>query len=330
MTHTTGSILVGIDEAGVGPLLGPMTIGYAVLRVPKPDDDPWKLLNRVVTRNPKRDKRRLVVADSKKVFTRNGRGRRRLEATVLATLAQLRQDLRPPQDPRELLFGPLRPRRELIDDHPWYEHLPKHLPRFVEARRVELDASLLERHMSRTGCKLLDAGVRIVPAGELNDSYDLTENKSLSVWSKSLEVLRHTWRTYGANSPWVVLDRQGSRSRYGSLLARGLRSASVRLVREDVGLSEYELEERGGGERRMRLVIVERAEEIAFAVALASCLAKYARELVMEGFNAYFAGLQPGLRPTAGYRTDANRWLSDAKPALRRAQLPQRVLVRAR
>ena len=71
-------------------------------------------------------------------------------------------------------------------------------------------------------------------------------------------------------------------------------------------------------------------EELSFATALASCLAKYARELVMEGFNAYFEELQPGLKPTAGYRNDGWRWLSDAEHAVGRSGLDRDTLVRKR
>jgi hypothetical protein len=50
----------------------------------------------------------------------------------------------------------------------------------------------------------------------------------------------------------------------------------------------------------------------------------------MGAFNGYFTTLQPDLRPTAGYVTDARRWMDEARPALRRADLAPRVLVRER
>lgn len=80
----------------------------------------------------------------------------------------------------------------------------------------------------------------------------------------------------------------------------------------------------------MRVVFAERCEERSFSVALASCLAKYGRELGMMAFNRYFGGLQPGLKPTAGYTTDGRRWLKEAKPALSLAGVPQGVLIRDR
>jgi len=322
-------VVCGIDEAGLGPLLGPLAIGYAALRLPAPGADPWRLLAGLVGKtNKKRNK--LVVADSKKVFARNEQGRKRLEATALSFLALLDRRCAPPREPRELLFERiLAPARAMVDRHPWYARLPAALPREHEAASVELLAELLRRRMEAKGLCLLDAGVRVVPEGELNASYDETSNKSLSVWEKTLEALRHLWRTQGESEPLIVVDRQGGRMRYGPLLARGLQDVSVALLFESEERSEYRLEERGGA-RRAHLVIVEQAEDKCFPVALASCIAKYARELAMEGFNAYFGDLQPGLRPTAGYTLDGRRWLLEAQPALELAALPRQLLVRER
>ncbi|MEM7310924.1 MAG: hypothetical protein AAF682_29915 [Planctomycetota bacterium] len=307
------AVVCGIDEAGLGPLLGPLTIGYAALRLPDPHANAWRLLGNLVGKRPSKV-RKLIVADSKRVFSRNEQGRRRLEATALTFLALLDPAGKPPGDPRRLLFGPLAPAQAMVARHPWYGRLPERLPVEHEAGSLELLAELLRRRMDSKGLALLDAGVRLVPAGELNASYDETHNKSLSVWEKTLEALLHLWEEQGEARPQVVVDRQGGRMRYGPLLARGLPDADVRLVREDEGHSEYEVVARDR-RRAMRLVIVEKAEDRAFPVALASCLAKYARELVMGAFNAYFEELQPGLRPTAGYTTDGRRWLEEAEPA---------------
>ena len=63
-------------------------------------------------------------------------------------------------------------------------------------------------------------------------------------------------------------------------------------------------------------------------MALASVYSKYLRELFMHVFNGYWSGQQPGLEPTAGYYTDAQRWLKDAAPSLRRLNVKTDLLVR--
>jgi len=327
------AVVAGVDEAGLGPILGPLTIGWTAFRLPAPEADPWRLLRRRVSRNPAHDRRRLVVADSKRVFARNERGRRRLELTVLSFLAQrgLRDGATSAvlRDPRALLFTALPPEPGVLERHPWYALLGD-LPRDVGADLIELRAAALGRELASSGCELLDAGVRVVPAGELNDSYRATSNKASTVWAKTLEVLRLLWERLAPLAPRVTVDLLGGRVHYGPLLAIGFPEAGVRLLREDDHYACYELVERGSGARRMTLEFASRGEERSFAVALASCLAKYARETVMDAFNAYFAACQPGLRPTAGYRSDGWRWLSEAAPALALAGVPQALLVRER
>jgi hypothetical protein len=59
-------------------------------------------------------------------------------------------------------------------------------------------------------------------------------------------------------------------------------------------------------------------------------LAKYVRELLMERFNAYWRTLAPELQPTAGYYTDAQRFLAAIAPLLAREDVPRERFVRAR
>jgi ribonuclease HII len=51
-----------------------------------------------------------------------------------------------------------------------------------------------------------------------------------------------------------------------------------------------------------------RADGASIAVAVASMVCKYLRELCMEQFNGYWGKHVPGLKPTAGYPTDAKRY----------------------
>ena len=330
----TTCVLAGIDEAGLGPILGPLSIGFSVLRVPTAEPDAWRLLRRTVHRRPTK-RARLVVADSKRVFSRNDTGLQRLERTVLTFLSLLRPEGRPPTDPTELLFPHFRPDPATLRQHPWYATLPT-LPRIVEPESIELGAAVLGRRMAQRGMELLDAGVRIVPSGELNASYAETCNKGQTVWERSLEVLRHLWHEHGEADPQVTVDLLGGRTHYGALLARGFPEADVQVLHEGPEEAVYVLAEKGSSAserwlpRRMRLEFRPKGEDASFAVALASCIAKYARELVMSGFNAYFAERQPGLRPTAGYTTDGRRWLADADEALRRAGVDRGDLVRQR
>jgi ribonuclease HII len=318
-------VLAGIDEAGLGPLLGSLAIGYAILSAPAAEPDPWKRLRGCVSRS-QRAKSRLVVADSKLVFQRNAKGERRLETTVLSFLAQ-KDGGAVERDSERFLFGALAP-APVWRALPWRAHLPR-LPCAAEPDALELASALLERALARGGLEVLDAGVRLVPAGELNASFAETANKATSVWARVLEVLRHVWAQRVRAPVRATVDMLGGRRRYGSLLGRAFPEARVELAGESAGRSAYSLAARDGS-GTMELEFLVQGDRRVFATALASCCAKYARELEMRAFNAYFARLQPELRSTAGYRGDGARWLADAEVALERSGLARELLVRTR
>lgn len=325
-------VLAGVDEAGLGPLLGPLTLGYSVFVCPREARDLWSALDGAVSRDAGDDPRRFGVLDSKKLFNRTPRGESRLEATALGFLALLDPARNVDRSARDLVCArpvELAPALADLELHPWFARLAPSLPCVHDAKLLELRVERLARCMRKAGVRLADAGVRVVPEAALNRSFRETRNKATSCWRECAAVLRYLWERHAEAGLRCVVDRQGGRSHYGGVLARAFPEASVELVREIEGLSEYRVYEREGA-RRMKLVFAERGERRSFAVALASCLAKYTRETCMRAFNAHFATLEPDLKPTAGYTTDGRRWLADAAAMLERSGIDRGVLVRER
>jgi ribonuclease HII len=112
------------------------------------------------------------------------------------------------------------------------------------------------------------------------------------------------WQTGGPASCTVV-DRLGGRRYYRDPLQLAFPAILVLTVDESPEASSYRL-------------IAEAEHAVAFLVdgeshspltALASCVAKYARELHMHLFNQHWCAQVAGLEPTAGYPEDARRWL---------------------
>jgi ribonuclease HII len=362
----TARVVAGIDEAGLGPLLGPLTIGFSAFEVPPGTEALWSALHTACTDDVDEDRERLVVADSKRVFTRTPRGERRLERTALAFTALRHGGGRSPSNARTMLEWMMRDLRSIEDSaarepcapagtvlpEPWSVHLDRTLPLHGEAEAIDVAAARLGEALSRAGIELTQAGVRVVHVPELNASFAETCNKSITHWHATRTVLTHLWRAHAGTGLDLAVDRHGGRMRYAHLLAEAFPHSAIHIVTETPPLSEYVVLEHAeahglkssavearvgpapglgsGPARRMRIAFAERAESTSFAVALASCLAKYARETCMDAFNAYFDSLQPGLRPTAGYVTDGRRWLADARPAIERSGLRRAEIVRER
>jgi len=85
------AIVAGIDEAGFGPLLGPLVVTGVAFRVPDSQTHRclWDTLSETCTRPPDRDSRRLAVADSKQLF----RGRASNSAVWKVTVPLSSEDL---------------------------------------------------------------------------------------------------------------------------------------------------------------------------------------------------------------------------------------------
>ncbi len=283
-------VVAGIDEAGLGPLLGPLALGFSAFRAG--EHALWPALDSIATQELCEDGSKLVVADSKLVFTRDARGARRLERTALAFLS-LAGTLKAPACGAEL-FQNMPP--ELAAERPWEEqhwfaHLPAGLPWAGDKAGLVQAGLELSRALAGADIELLEAGFRALPVSELNRSFDETRSKARTQWDKTLPILARLWQRHAAEGLDLLIDRQGGRMRYRAPLELAFPRARVRVTGETETLSEYAVEE-PGGPRWMRVRFAVQAESLSFPVALASCIAKYARETCMRARAAADGGLR--------------------------------------
>ncbi|TAH37849.1 MAG: hypothetical protein EYC70_06585 [Planctomycetota bacterium] len=316
------SFLAGVDEAGYGPLLGPLVVGYSVFRVPAPDVNLWRVLADCARRKPDRARRALQVDDSKKVFTGPG-GRARLERSVAAFEALAPR----PSSLQAWLQRPPAPASAWFERAPWYGACDGLLCPGASADRARLDAARLRRGLERGGCMLAGFGARCVPEGELNHLVRAQGSKGTALFTVTVEVLRHLIAATGDAPLRVELDRHGGRTRYGALLAQALQPQRVEVHAETPAASLYTLHFET---RAVQMRFTPEADGAHFGVALASLAAKMTRERLMDLWNEWFAERLPELRPTRGYATDGRRWLQQAAGRLARLGVDPQALVRAR
>lgn len=317
-------LVLGIDEAGYGPTLGPLLVCASLWRVePKQIGcDFWKSLADAVVKDAKRRDWRLIVDDSKSVFDRNiGIGS--LERTVLAfacaagmptiSLSGLLAAL----GATDLHTGPM----------PWYRDLAHDLPIDRVRSRFVAVADRLRDCMTeaRVACTGLRAGV--VTEDQFNHRVARTHNKADLVVE---QVLRHiAWAAgqCGQSDLHVFVDRLGGRSDYRALLALAFPDRHVHVLEVTDLVSRYRLASQVSDwfiEFRVD------ADQQHLPVALASMVAKYVREALMARFNEFWRQWLPDVRPTAGYSQDATRFLADVAHVVQSAGVPRELFVRSR
>jgi ribonuclease HII len=268
----------GIDEAGYGPTLGPL----CVVAVQVAGADP-ACLHAVFADTG--------VRDSKRVH-RPG-DLTPLEEVCLPALAWLTGT--PPGTAAEL-FALLGEDRRQRQQAPWM------------AAAEDLVLPLAARApvaWTVAGISPLGLGGRIVHPLAYNLALGSGINKAELELSLVRELLAGLRRDELSST---VVDRLGGRRYYRELVQAAWPEDLVMVEDEGPAASSY-LCRCGAGEHRVAFLVD--GESASPLTALASCLAKYARELHMLLFNRWFCDRHPGLRPTAGYPEDAKRWLGD-------------------
>ncbi len=322
-------ILVGIDEAGYGPLLGPLCVGIAVFGADSaPGADPpdlWSTLAAAVCRKPRDRRGRIAIADSKKLKRPNdsaGHPLEHLERGVLPCLAVARGvDAAWPADDLALLEA-LGASPSQVP--PWSGD-PSALPLANDPSLLRIAAAQLARALSEARVVLHAIRVAAIDAPAFNGALQRTRSKAAINTSAAFEHLLAVARRHPKDDLLVALDRHGGRVHYREELGFTFPGAAMRVLEESETRSAYELRHDG---RRIQASWEVESESKHLPVALASMAAKLVRELWMARMNRFFARIMPELKPTAGYVEDGRRWLADVEPHLPRIGLDRAMLVR--
>lgn len=302
--------LIGTDEAGYGPNLGPLVITATLWELPAEmtPADMWTALQEVVTSKLSRGDRRLHIADSKQVYS-SGKSIRNLERGVLACLQQAGD--RPP-DVRSLGCQ-LASDAFAADYHaaiggpqiggPQIDELS--LPVAATPDELAQDSQRLSDALQLAGIRFRQARSAILFAPEFNRRVAEHNSKGVVLSTETLRLVREAVDALEQSQPtgWVVCDKHGGRNRYDDLIADAFDGALVFRGTESGPRSEYRL-------GNIDFCFRTKAEEL-LPVAIASMIAKYTREVVMQQFNAYWQTHVPELKPTKGYPVDAARFWED-------------------
>lgn len=301
-------IIIGVDEAGYGPNIGPMLVAGTAWRVPKSIDEQTfiELLSDSFHTGAWSDGcQHVPLGDSKQLYS-PGTGLRSLEAGLLAMLSHVSPRIAERRF-TELLhrldcFGPWAPAATQAVPA-WLNTLPEEMPLHLTAGEIERMSQMALECLGRHGIELLSVKAAIVLESEFNRVVAQFGSKGRLLSTVTMHIVMQLLAEYEQQVVEVYCDRQGGRKKYACVLLEAMPDEWFDTLTELPMRSSY---------RR------QRSPELTFhfsvggdsfpPTALASMTAKYLRERLMAGINGYWQSHVADLAPTAGYPLDAKRF----------------------
>lgn len=325
------TLVIGTDEAGYGPNLGPLVVAATAWRIAATAEDAEALLatallegNAVVAAG-RGGSRAPLWADSKQIY-RGGAGVGLLEQGVAIALLVAGGELPANWEAVAEQVGPISPRDGCRGT--WQALLPITVPRESDVAECLTLATAVREVLARHGVSLERITCRSIYPAEFNALLDTGMNKSDILSATTLD-LAATLRASAPDEAAIIwCDRHGGRKRYGGLVSHHFGAALVRPLEETPARSVYLVPACDLTATKACRIEFCVGGEARGPVALASMTAKYVRELAMHAFNAFWSSRLAGLQPTAGYPSDALRWRRDAAAAIEQEQLAEAALWR--
>ncbi len=352
--------LIGTDEAGYGPNLGPLVVSATLWHVPGVANvgnlsrvDLYDLFSpRVTAKVPRyrsvdldRDELgspifQVPIADSKTLYKPRG-GLQHLERGVLGSLRTIQAASSPSRwselwsslgahlMPDAVESDAPQPASPLLPislaSLPWYASFDEALP--IDAKPMELQdgADSLNAAFAAADIRLLSVRAASVFPEAFNDLLEVYKKKSDLLSKTTLNLIAQMIEGLPHREPvFVGCDKHGGRNRYGPLIQDAFPDTMVQVVAETGPSSTYRLSHR---DRVIEMRFQSKGETF-LPTALASMVAKYLREMAMRAFNDFWCQRVDGLKPTAGYPVDALRFHAEIRDEQKRLQIGDATLWR--
>ena len=310
--------LIGTDEAGYGPNLGPLTVTGTLWHVPNENVDLYDCLKTVISSESVGRKiqadTKLHVADSKAVYQAS-RSIESLERSVLAILYSLRSEVA--VDDRALLRATfsrcIEDRVALVagENSLWSPAETFALPLHGSLDSLRTSGNRFAEACQAADVSLIDVRCQPLFPATFNRLTESLGNKAHVLSGQTMAIISKLLNKTKNENVTICCDKHGGRSRYLPLIQQHLTQQLVTVETEGRALSRYHWQQ---ADRNITIQFSVGGES-QLAVALASMVSKYVREIFMHVWNEFWQDHVDDLKPTKGYPVDAKRFMSEIESA---------------
>src|SRR6266850_1168391 len=222
--------VLGTDEAGYGPNLGPLCIGASAWELPDgaAADGLYDRLAAIVCAQADSDDGRLAIADSKCLY-KSGDTLQRLERGVLVALACLD---RLPTRWRDLWWALDGEALAQIDGVPWHDGFDEALPLHVLFDEIKAAAIRFLDGCQAATAKIIALQSAILFPAAFNAAVKVCDNKAEVLSLTTLRLARRVLESLPPGRAIVFCDKHGGRNYYAALLQHVFPDELVRARQE--------------------------------------------------------------------------------------------------